>query len=146
MNIAQNKKALFEYEILKTFEAGLVLTGQETKSARSGNMNLKGTYVSFYKGEPYLMNANISKYSKIGPLPDYDPQRKRKLLLNKKEIQYLIGKTQEKGLTIVPIKVYTNNRFIKAEIGIVRGKKKHDKRESIKKRDQEREMQRMMKN
>jgi len=144
--LAKNKKAYFDYEILDKIEAGLVLTGQEAKAVKNGNISLKGAYVTFHKDKPMLTGAHISKYAPAGPLPDYDPERSRPLLLKKKQIDYLKGKSMEKGLTIVPLLVYTNNRFIKVEIGIGRGKKTFDKREAIKKRDTEREIQRTLKN
>lgn len=138
--LAENKKARFDYEILKTQEAGLVLLGHETKAAKTGLINLKGAFVTFYGKDAYLTNAHIGRYPYAGPLPDYDPYRGRRLLLHKKEIDFLRGKSQEKGLTIIPLKVYTKDRFIKVEIGVARGKHKFDKRETIKKRDLQREM------
>lgn len=145
MSLAGNKKALFDYEILEKFQAGLVLTGQEVKSVKAGHMSLKGTYVTFHNGDAYLTNANISKYPQAGNLPDYEPTASRRLLLRKREIRYLQGKLAEKGLTIVPLSVYTKNRFIKVEIAVGRGKKQYDKRETIKKRDTEREIKRSLK-
>lgn len=147
MSIAVNKKALFDYEILEKFEAGIVLTGQEVKSVKNNQINLKGSYVVIKDNEAFLLNTHISPYKKAGILKDYNPTRGRKLLLNKKELKHLIGKSQEKGLTIVPLKVYTKGRGkIKIEIGIGRGKKKYEKKELIKKRDIEREMRESMKN
>ncbi|MBI5221407.1 MAG: SsrA-binding protein SmpB [Candidatus Magasanikbacteria bacterium] len=146
MSLANNRKALFDYEILEKFQAGLVLTGQETKSIKAGHMSLKGAYVTFHKGDAYLTNANITKYKQAGNLPDYEPTASRRLLLRKREIRYLQGKLAEKGLTIVPLSVYTKNRFIKVEIAVGRGKKQYDKRETIKKRDTEREIKRSLKN
>jgi len=145
MALAENKKALFDYEILEKIEAGLVLTGYETKAIKSGNMSLKGAYVVFQNNTPYLINAHIGLYKPAGKIADYDPERSRKLLLKKSEMRYLRGKFEEKGLTIVPLKVYTKNRFIKVEIGIGRGKKLFDKRETIKKRDTKKEIQRTLK-
>ena len=133
MSLTENKKAFFDYEILEKLEAGLVLTGPEVKSAKAGHMNLKGSYVTFHGGDALLTNAHISAYQPAGKNPDYDPTRSRRLLLKKKEIDYLRSKSQEKGLTIVPLKVYTKNRFVKVEVGVARGKKQFDKRESIKK-------------
>jgi len=115
-----------------------VLSGQEVKSVRNGQINLKGSFITEQKGEMFLTNAHISTYKFAGPLPGYDPTRSRKLLLKKKEIAYLTGKLQEKGLTIVPISVYTKGAHIKIEVGIAKGKKKYDKRETIKKHDQDR--------
>ncbi|OGH94084.1 MAG: SsrA-binding protein [Candidatus Magasanikbacteria bacterium RIFOXYD2_FULL_41_14] len=146
MSLAQNKKALFDYEILEKFEAGLVLTGAETKAVKDGQVSLKGAYVTFHNGDAYLLNAHVSAYKPAGKLVDYDPTRSRQLLLRQKEIRYLQGKTQEKGLTIVPLSVYTKQRFIKVEIAVGRGKQKYDKRETIKKRDLDREVKRSLKN
>lgn len=143
-----NKNAKFDYEILETFEAGLQLLGHEVKAIKNSQLNLKGAYISI-KQQPkpaaYLIGAHISKYQKAGPLPDYDPTRPRKLLLHKKEIKSLIGKLQQKGLTLVPLKVYTKNNFIKLEFGVGRGKKKFDKRQTIKKRETDRQIQRTLK-
>lgn len=140
MSLAENRKARFDYEILDTLEAGLELTGQEVKSAKQGHLNLKGSFVTFHGPSAYLTNAHISKYPEAGPLPSYDPTRSRRLLLHAKEINYLRGKSLEKGLTIVPLKVYAKHRFLKIEVAVARGKQLHDKREAIKKRDAEREM------
>ncbi len=145
MSLSSNKKAFFDYEILEKFQAGLVLTGQEVKSVKAGHMSLKGTYVTFHNGDAYLTNANITKYPQAGLLPDYEPTASRRLLLRKREIRYLQGKLAEKGLTIVPLSVYTKNRLIKVEIAVGRGKKQYDKRDTIKKRDTEREMKRSLK-
>jgi SsrA-binding protein len=145
MAIALNKKALFDYEILDKLEAGLVLTGYEAKAIKNGNINLKGSYVIFHNSDPFLINAHIGLYKPAGKIADYDPTRSRKLLLKKNEIRYLRAKSEEKGLTIVPLKVYTKNRFIKIEIGIGKGKKQFDKRETIKKRDTEKEIKRTLK-
>ncbi len=145
MSLAQNKKALFDYEILEKFEAGLVLTGAETKAVKDGQISLKGSYVNFHNGEAYLLNAHISAYKPAGKLANYDPTHSRRLLLNKKEIRYLQGKIQEKGLTVVPLSVYTKHRFVKVEIAVGRGKQKYDKRETIKKRDLDREIKRALK-
>ncbi len=140
--LADNKKARFDYEVLEKFEAGLVLNGQEVKSIRNGNIGLKASYIVIKEGEPYLIGATIPPYQPKNALPDYDPERLRKLLLNKKEIDYLIGKTREKGLTLIPLKVYTKYAKIKLEFGIAKGKRKIDKRETIKKRDGDREIRR----
>ncbi len=144
MQYAVNKKARFDYEILDTLEAGLALTGPEVKSVRNKKMKLTGSFISIHKDEAYLTNAHISKYT-YATIKDYDPERSRKLLLSKKEISYLRGKSQEKGLTIVPLSVYTKGRHIKIEIGIARGKKQYDKKRVLKERDQKREARRMIK-
>lgn len=144
--LAVNKKAKFDYEILETLEAGLVLSGQEVKSARQGQISLKGAYITINKNqEAYLINASISPYKMAGTLPDYDPTRSRKLLLKRKEIEYLARKLQQQGLTLVALSLYTKNRKIKLEIGLAKGKKKVDKRQDIKDRDTKRDIQRLMK-
>lgn len=143
--LTENKKAKFDYEILKTLEAGLVLSGQEVKAAKNGLINLKAAYVTFSGKAAYLTNAQISRYPFAGPLPDYDPYQARKLLLHKKEIDVLRGKSQEKGLTIIPLKVYIKDRFIKVEIAIARGKHAYDKREAIKNRNTQREIRKATK-
>lgn len=146
MSIAINKRALFDYEILEKLEAGVVLTGAEVKSVKNGHISLKGAYVTFRNGEAYLLNAHISPYQKAGKILSYDPTHTRKLLLNKNELKRLIGKLSEKGLTIVPLKVYTTRRGrIKVEIGLGRGKKQFEKRELIKKRETEKEIRRNLK-
>lgn len=142
---AHNKKAYHEYEILDTLEAGLVLEGHEVKAIRAGQMKLSGAYVTFHKGEAHLLNGHISKYKFAGKLEAYDPERTRTLLLKNKEIAYLSAKSQEKGLTIVPLKVYTKGRHIKVEIGVARGKKLHDKRRTVKERQQKRDARRAIK-
>lgn len=138
--LAENKKARFDYEVLDALEAGLVLSGQETKSAKAGQMSIKGSFVTFHNNDAYLTNAHVSKYKQAGPQPNFDPARSRKLLLHKKEIDYLRGKSLEKGLTIIPLKVYTKSRFIKIEVAVARGKHKYDKREAIKKRELDRQI------
>jgi len=143
--LAENKKAYFNYQILEKLEAGISLIGQEVKSIRQGQMNLAGSYVVLREEEVFLIGANIPAYQPKNAPADYNPQRPRKLLLKKIEIKHLIGKTREKGLTLVPLKVYTKNRKIKLEFGMVKGKKKSDKRETIKKRDFEREKSRALK-
>ncbi|OGH88271.1 MAG: SsrA-binding protein [Candidatus Magasanikbacteria bacterium RIFOXYC2_FULL_42_28] len=146
MSLAQNKKALFDYEILEKMEAGLELTGPEVKSVKNGQISLKGAYVTFHNDMAYLINAHVSAYKPAGKQLEYEPDRSRRLLLHKREIRYLQGKTQEKGLTIVPLSVYTKHRFVKVEIAVGRGKQKYDKRETIKKRDLDREIKRTLKN
>jgi len=149
--LAENKKAYFDYEILEKFEAGMVLNGQEVKSMKSGRTSLKGSYVVLKKyaqgklPEPYLIGTNIPPYQPKNAPKDYEPERSRKLLLKKSEIKYLIGKTKEKGLTLIPLKVYIKNVRIKLVFGIAKGKKKIDKREIIKKRDIDREIRKALK-
>ena len=139
--ITTNKKAFHDYQVIEVFEVGIKLSGAEVKSIKSGNISLKEGFVHIDKGELYLKNVHIGQY-KPARIENYDPTRSRKLLIHKKEIEYLAGKTNEKGLSIVPTKVYLKNNLIKLEIALVKGKKKGDKRESIKKRDIEREMRR----
>jgi len=142
---AENRKAYFNYKILEKFEAGLVLIGTEVKSIKSGRINLAGSYVVFKGGELYLIGAKIPPYQpKNAPL-NYEPERSKKLLLNKSEIRKIIGKTKEKGLTLIPLKVYTKNAKIKLEFGIAKGKKKFDKREIIKKRETDKIIRRELK-
>ncbi|MDD5012807.1 MAG: SsrA-binding protein SmpB [Candidatus Pacebacteria bacterium] len=147
MIIAENKKAKFDYEILETFEAGIVLTGQEVKSLRTRGTSMAGSYIVINKNnkgnpEVFWVGANIQPYQPLNIGSDYDIQRDRKLLLNKKEINYLIGKTNEKGLTLVPLLVYTKKHQIKISFGLAKGKKKADKRESIKNKDIDRKIKR----
>lgn len=145
MLIAKNKKAYFDYEILKDFEAGIMLTGSEIKSIRAKNVNLKGSYILEKKGEIWSKDIHISPYN-FSTTKDYAPLQERKLLLNKKEIEYILGQFAHPGITAVPLELYlTNKGLAKLKIGVVRGKKKYDKRESIKRKDQNREIARRMK-
>ncbi len=149
--LAENTKARFDYQILETFEAGLILIGQEVKAIKSGRISLRASYIIFKEPsrnglpELYLIGANIPPYQPKNASPDYDPERSRKLLLNKLEIKYLIGKTKERGLTLIPLKVYTKYAKIKIEFGIAKGKKKLDKRELIKKRETDKIIERELK-
>lgn len=143
--IASNDRARYDYSILDTHEAGLVLSGQEVKSAKTGHMKLRGAHVAFHRGEAFLLGSHIAKYPKAGPLPEYDPERSRKLLLRKPELAKLRGKLEEDGLTIVPIRAYLKAGRIKIEIGVARGKKQFEKRESIKKRELDREIRNRLK-
>jgi len=143
--LAENRKARYDYEILEKFEAGMVLAGYEVKSIKLGRVSLGGSYVIFKDEEPFLLNANISPYQPKNTPKDYDPTRLRKLLLNKKEIKYLIGKSQQKGLTIVPLRMYTKGGKIKLEVGVARGMKKASKKEILKKKDIDREIDRELK-
>lgn len=137
---SDNKKAYFNYEILEKWEAGIVLLGQEVKSIKSGRINLAGSYVVLRDDEVFLVGCHIPPYQPKNTPADYDSERARKLLLKKKEIDYLIGKTKQKGLTLIPLRVYAKNATIKLEFGTARGKKKFDKRETIRKRETDREM------
>jgi len=143
--LVKNKKAYFNYRILEKFEAGISLIGQEVKSIKTGRINLAGSYVVLKGEEIFLIGANIPPYQPKNAPPDYDPERSRKLLLKKSEIKYLIGKVKQKGLTLVPLRIYTKRGKIKLEFGIAKGKKKIDKRELIKKREVERELKRELK-
>jgi len=139
---AENRKARFNYEILEKYEAGIELLGVEVKSVRKGEMSLEGAFVIVRGGEAYLINASIPPYQVKNTPKDYDPLRNRRLLLSKKEIAALAGNEKNKSLTIVPISVYNKGRKIKVEIALVKGKKKFDKRETLKKRDSDREIRR----
>ncbi len=143
--LVKNKKASFNYHILERMEAGLVLSGQEVKAIRSGKTSLFGSYVTIKKGECFLVNCNISPYQPNNTKEEYNPKRKRKLLLKKKEIDYLQGKIKEKGVTLIPLSIYTKRNFLKLEVGVAIGKKKYDKREAIKKRDIDRNLRRRIK-
>jgi len=150
-SLSENKKAYFNYEILEKFEAGISLTGQEVKSLKTRGTNLAGSYVvikgSVEDGNPevFWVGTTIAPYQPKNAPSDYNPERSRKLLLKKEEIKYLIGKNREKGLTLIPLRLYTYKGKIKIEFGIVRGKKKTDKRELIKKREADREIDRAIK-
>ena len=142
--VATNRKAYHDYEVLETYEEGIVLKGTEVKSAKQGRINLKDSYAKIENGEIFLFNAHISPYTH-GNVYNHDPRRTRKLLLHKKEIMRLYGKVKEKGLTLIPLKAYIKNGKIKIEVGLCKGKKVYDKRAEIKKRDLEREMRYEMK-
>lgn len=144
-NLAENKKAYFDYEILEKFEAGIALIGQEVKSIRLGRINLAGSYVVLKNGEAFLLNASIPPYQPKNAPADYNPARLRKLLLEKKEIQYLIGKFQQKSLTLAPLRMYTKGGKIKLEFGLARGRKKANKKELLKKRTIDKEIERELK-
>jgi len=142
--LAQNKKARHDYNIGDTYEAGIVLTGTEIKSVRAGKMNLKDGFARIRNGEVWLENVHISPYTE-GNMFNADPLRNRKLLLKKKEIHKLDAATAGQGTTIVPLKAYLKHGYAKVLIGVATGKHNYDKRETLKKRDQEREIQRMLK-
>lgn len=135
---ATNPKANFDYEILETIEAGLVLKGYEVKSIKTGRCSIKGAYVKIINNQPVLIGATISPYQAANMPGDYDPRASRSLLLSKKQISTLVGLSNAQGLTLVPLKLYEKRGIIKLLIGIARGKKKYDKRETIKKREFER--------
>lgn len=138
----ENKKVRFDYEILEKYECGIELLGGEVKSVRGGRMSLEGSFVLIRGGEAFLMNANITPYQAKNTPDDYDPLRNRKLLLTKKEIKELSETEKNKSLTIVPLSLYNKGRKIKIEIALVKGKKKFDKRETIKKRETDIEIRR----
>jgi len=140
--LAENKKAFFDYELLETYEAGIVLYGFEVKSIRAGHVSLKSAYVTIKDNEVYLINALISPYQQANTPENYDTQRTRKLLLKKSEIKSLIGKSKVKGLTLIALRLYTKKNKIKLEFAIGKGKQKIDKREIIKKRETDREIRR----
>ena len=140
--IATNRKANFEYEILNRYEAGIVITGTEVKSIRDGKINIQESYGRIVNDEVWIINSHINEY-KYGNINNHEPLRNRKLLLNKREIRKIKQQLQEKGLTLVPLKVYFKGSLVKVEIGIAKGKKLYDKRESIKKRDIERNLSRL---
>ena len=139
--IANNKKAYHDYFIEDTYEAGIELVGTEVKSLRQGNCSIKESYISIDDGQVYIIHMHINPYEK-GNIFNKDPLRKRKLLLHKSEINKLLGRTKEKGYTIVPLKVYFSKSLVKVEIGLARGKKLYDKRETLAKNDQKREAER----
>jgi SsrA-binding protein len=137
-NIAENRKAFHDYHILETFEAGMALLGTEVKSIREGNVNLRDSFARIEGDEIWIYNVHINPYSHRG-YADHEPTRKRKLLLRKVEIRKLIGKTVEKGMTLVPTRMYFQNGYVKVAISLAKGKKAHDKRETIKRRETDRE-------
>ena len=143
--ISDNRQARYLYEILESYEAGIVLLGTEVKSIRAGKVNLKDGYVIIRQGEAWLLNVHISPYKAGGDYFNHEPLRTRKLLLHRKEINRLIGQVEQKGLTLIPLKMYFKGGRIKISIGLGKGKKIHDKRESIKQREDKRDMARAMK-
>ena len=137
-NIAENRKAFHDYHLLETFEAGMVLLGTEVKAIREGRVNLRDSFARVEDGEVYLYNVNISPYSHRG-YADHEPLRRRKLLLHRHEILKLIGQTIEKGMTLVPVRMYFKNGRVKVAVSLAKGKKEYDKRETIKRRETDRE-------
>ncbi len=141
--IATNKKARFNYEITETVEAGISLLGSEVKSLREREASISESFARIERGEVFLYNFDIAAYKQAGPSGEHPPKRPRKLLLHRRQIRKLIGATAEKGLTLIPLKVYFNHRgYAKVLLGVARGKRKYDKRETIRKRDAKREMAR----
>ena len=143
--ISDNRQARYLYEIIETYEAGVQLVGTEVKSIRAGKVNLRDGYALIRNGEAWLTNVHISPYETTGKYFNHEAKRDRKLLLHKKEINKLIGALQEKGLTLVPLKMYLKGEWVKVSLGLGKGKKLHDKRETIKRREDQREMQRALK-
>jgi len=144
-SLSKNKKAFHDYEVLETFEAGIVLTGEEVKSIKLGQVNLKGSFVDVFNEESFVNGAHVSKY-KFSSNPTFNPTRKRKLILHKKETTKIWQFVNQKGITAVPLEVYLKKGLIKISVGICRGKKLYDKRESLKKREIERDIKRQIKN
>jgi len=142
--VCQNKKAFHDYEIFETLEAGMVLVGTEVKSLRGGRANLKDSYARIKRGEVFLYDLHISPYSHAYH-DNHDPERVRKLLLHRQEIKRLLGKTQEKGFSLIPLKIYFKEGKVKVEVALARGKKAYDKRESLKRKEGERELDRARK-
>lgn len=143
--VCNNKKAYHDYFIDETFEAGIVLTGTEVKSVREGRVNLKDSFARIKNGEIFLLNVHISPYERADGFAQHDPERTRKLLLHKREIEKLIGKTRQKGYTIVPTKLYFKRGKVKVEIGLARGKHNYDKRATLKQKEADREVSRAFK-
>jgi len=144
--LIENKKIYFNYQILEKFEAGISLVGQEVKSLKTKGVNLSGSYIVVKNEEVFWIGVKIPPYQPKNAPPDYNPVKSRKLLLKKSEIKYLIGKTRQKGLILVPLKLYSIKGKIKLEFAIAKRKKEFDKREIIKKREFEREKQKLLKN
>ncbi|MBM0742992.1 SsrA-binding protein SmpB [Phormidium sp. CLA17] len=143
--ISDNRYARFQFEILETYEAGIQLVGTEVKSIRAGKVSLKDGFALIRDGEAFLMNVHISPHDTTRQTYNHDPRRNRKLLLHRDELRSLTGKVEQQGLTLVPLKMYMKRGWVKIVIGLARGKKLHDKREDIKRRDDQRDMQRAMK-
>ena len=143
-SVAENRKAFHDFHLMETFEAGLVLLGTEVKAIREGRVNLRDSFARVEDGEVFLYNVNISPYSHRG-YADHEPLRRRKLLLHRSEIKKLIGKTVEKGMTLVPVRLYFKNGRVKVAVSLAKGKKDYDKRETIKRRETDRETRAAMK-
>jgi SsrA-binding protein len=143
--VSDNRQARYLYEILETYEAGIQLTGTEVKSIRAGKVNMQDGYALIRNGEAWLINVHISPYTSSSEYFNHEPRRTRKLLLHKQEIRKLIGKVEQQGLTLVPLKMYLKRGLVKVVIALGKGKKLHDKREDIKRRQDQRDIQRAMK-
>lgn len=142
--VAENRKARHEYELLETFEAGLMLQGSEVKILRQGKGNIGEAFVRLIDGEAWLVNAHMPPYPQAGPHNNHEPRRPRKLLLNAAELEKLHKRVNEKGLTVVPLRLYFKGPWVKLEIALARGRKDHDKREVLKEREDRRDMQRAL--
>lgn len=138
--LAINKRARFDYDFVEKYEGGLMLTGAEVKATKTGHVDIKGAFLSIQKEELWIKNMHIGKYAPAGAQEDYVPTRTRKVLVRRAELKQLIGKKQAQGLTLVPIRVYTKGDLVKLEFAVARGKKRHEKRETIKKRDTDRQI------
>jgi len=143
--VADNRQARYEYEILATYEAGVELKGTEVKSIRAGKVNLRDGFALIRNGEALLLNVHISPHDTTGSYFNHDPRRTRKLLLHKEEIRKLVGQVDQKGLTLVPLRMYLKGGWVKVAIGLARGKKLHDKREDLKRKQDQRDMERALK-
>ncbi|RFP54176.1 MAG: SsrA-binding protein SmpB [Limnothrix sp. CACIAM 69d] len=143
--VADNRQARYEYEILATYEAGVELKGTEVKSIRAGKVNLRDGFALIRNGEALLLNVHISPHDTTGSYFNHDPRRTRKLLLHKEEIRKLVGQVDQKGLTLVPLRMYLKGGWVKVVIGLARGKKLHDKREDLKRKQDQRDMERALK-
>ncbi len=143
--IADNRKARFEYEILETFEAGIELKGTEVKSIRAGRVNLGDGFANLRNGEVILMNVHVSPHNTTSNYFNHDPRRPRRLLMHRAEIRRLVGKVEQQGLTLIPLKLYLKRGWVKVLLGLARGKRLHDKREDLKRKQDKRDMARAMK-
>ena len=143
--ISDNRKSRYLYEILEEYEAGIQLTGTEVKSIRAGRINLRDGFAQIKNGEIFLFNVHTTPQPNVGRYFNQEPLRKRKLLLHQREIRKLIGLTEQKGLTLIPLKLYLKRGWVKVSLGLARGKKLHDKREDLKKKQDKRDMERMLK-
>ena len=142
--IAENRRARHDYEIVERFEAGVELRGSEVKSLRGGTGNIAEAYAQIIEGEAWIQNMHVPEYPQAGPHQNHEPRRKRKLLLKAREIERMRKKVAEKGLTLVPLKLYFSGAWVKIELGIARGRKRHDKRQALKERQDQRDVQRAL--
>lgn len=143
--VSDNRQARFQYEVLESYETGIVLQGTEVKSIRQGSVNLRDGYADIKDGEVWLHNVHVSPHSTASQVFNHEPRRKRKLLMHSDEIRRLIGKVEQKGLTLIPLKMYLKNGRVKVSLGLCRGKKLHDKREDLKQKQAKREIERALK-